>query len=121
MSLIQFFKSASISACLILAGCGGGSGGSSTDESSSSLSKPSVSVQTLFLNGNSSLEVLWDNSNASQYRVIYWRDGEPAQFFTTSDTEFTSPNLAPGDYTVIVEAYDEQGNSLFSDPATVAM
>lgn len=59
----------------------------------------------------------WDDSNADQYRVLYWRGNEAPQEHTTTSTAYTIPTCGVI-YSVIVEAYDELGNSLFSQPVT---
>jgi hypothetical protein len=59
----------------------------------------------------------WDDSNADQYRVLYWRGNEAPQEHITTNTAYTIPTCGVI-YSVIVEAYDELGNSLFSQPVT---
>jgi hypothetical protein len=111
-----------IALLLYLSGCaeGGGSGsgsgsGSDAIRGISGLKAPSVSVVT---NG-SSANLSWDNSNADQYRILYWEGNNAPQEYITSSTDYTLPTLGLGFYTVIVEAYDELGNSLFSTPVTL--
>ena len=97
-------------------GSGSGSGsGSDAIRGISGLKAPSVSVVT---NG-SSANLSWDNSNADQYRVLYWEGNNAPQEYITSSMGYTLPTLGLGIYTVIVEAYDELGNSLFSTPVTL--
>lgn len=118
---------------LVLQGCGGGGGGSSSGDASptsntgsssnqptqdndqAGLQVPQVANQT----ENDQLTVSWSDSNAQQYRVLYWQGSEAPQEFITSDLTFTSSPLSAGSYQVLVEAYDELGNSLFSAPMTV--
>jgi hypothetical protein len=107
---------------LYLSGCAEGGGSGSGSESGldairgiSGLKAPSVSVVT---NG-SSANLSWDNSNADQYRILYWEGNNAPQEYITSSTDYTLPTLGLGFYTVIVEAYDELGNSLFSTPVTL--
>ncbi len=75
-------------------------------------------VVNLGANGDSTI-LDWNNSNANQYRVLYWQGNENPQEHMTNSTTYTLPPLSSGVYTVIVEAYDALGNSLFSTPVTV--
>ncbi len=122
---------------LLLTACGGGgdnssnsninsnindnlnnSDNSSNDNLSSALvlQKPSISLNYF----EDTFRVFWDDSNASQYRVIYWQGNNPPQQYLTNQLEFTAPELdTSGEYTVIIEAYDDLGNSLFSDPDAI--
>ena len=108
-------------ALFYLSGCAEGGSGSGSGSGSdairgiSGLKAPSVSVVT---NG-SSANLSWDNSNADQYRILYWEGNNAPQEYITSSTDYTLPTLGLGFYTVIVEAYDELGNSLFSTPVTL--
>jgi hypothetical protein len=108
-------------ALFYLSGCAEGGSGSGSGSGSdairgiSGLKAPSVSVVT---NG-SSANLSWDNSNADQYRVLYWEGNNAPQEYITSSMGYTLPTLGLGIYTVIVEAYDELGNSLFSTPVTL--
>lgn len=121
--------------CLIsvvmLQGCGGG-GSSSGDSSSNQLTQgngqgsdqgsnqePLQAPQLANHTGNDRLVVSWSDSNAQQYRVLYWQGNETPQEFTTSDLTFTSSPLTAGSYQVLVEAYDALGNSLFSAPMMI--
>jgi len=106
---------------LVLSGCGepdsgsGSSSGSSTTSTISStneLKAPSVNLE---VDGND-VYLNWTESNADQYRILYWEGNEAPQEFVTSGTEYTFPPLASGTYSVVVEAYDGLGNSLFSVP-----
>jgi hypothetical protein len=99
-------------ALFYLSGC---AEGSDAIRGISGLKAPSVSVVT---NG-SSANLSWDNSNADQYRVLYWEGNNAPQEYITSSMGYTLPTLGLGIYTVIVEAYDELGNSLFSTPVTL--
>ncbi|GAA3929146.1 fibronectin type III domain-containing protein [Litoribacillus peritrichatus] len=117
---------------LVLQGCGGG-GGSSGDSSPSSDNEPSSNEQSQDSNQNTGLQapqvanqtendqltLSWSDSNAQQYRVLYWQGNDAPQEFITSDLTFASSPLSAGSYQVLVEAYDEFGNSLFSTPMTV--
>ena len=76
---------------------------------------PKVEVQVQ--NGRFSLN--WNDTNAEQYRVLFWHGNEAPGEHLTTDTVFTLPPLSRGDYTVIVEAYDALGNSVFSTPVSV--
>lgn len=77
------------------------------------LSKPNASV----LVGGSRLNVSWDNVQAVLYRVMIWsensRTPETRELEVTSTTIDTSLS---GELTLVVEAYDVLGNSVFSDP-----
>ena len=77
------------------------------------------------------LELSWSESFASLYRVLYWEGDEvpqgapqlapqlAPQTATTNNLAYVTATLNTGTYTVIVEAYDELGNSLFSAPTSV--
>lgn len=61
----------------------------------------------------------WTNSNATDYRIIYWReDGVPQEIKTESLTT-SIQNLSSGSYRFIVEGLDELGNSRFSSPVDI--
>tara|TARA_R110000868_G_scaffold286311_1_gene546753 strand:- start:554 stop:1123 length:570 start_codon:yes stop_codon:yes gene_type:complete len=76
---------------------------------------PTLSV----LSDAGSLSVSWNNSNASRYRILVWSEGNPRPE-TTETTQLSFSTVVPsGDHTVMVEAYDELGSSVFSAPATV--
>ena len=81
------------------------------------LRQPTVSLQR---EGNN-LQVSWDDVNAESYRLIYWQEGaKPLQLNTTSRVLNLS-NLSSGTYTIIVEAYDALGHSIFSKPSLVGV
>lgn len=115
----------SLAMCMIfiltLSACGSPETSSSSSSSGTvgtaagKLVTPVVSIVTE--NGNIYLN--WDQSNADQFRVLYWEGNEDPQELVTTDTEYTFPPLAAGSYTILVEAYDSLGNSLFSVPATL--
>lgn len=99
-----------------ISGCGdGGESGSVPATSSSGLLVPSINLATE--GDNTSLS--WNDSNASQYRVLYWVANDTPQEHITTSTTYTNLALSSGVYTFIVEAYDELGNSLFSAPVTL--
>lgn len=113
-----------LNSVLVLSGCGGG-GGSSGEAGSpisdvlddGSLAAPRIlgSVDAQQLN------LFWRDSNADSYRVLYWLEGStgaPSEYVTNA-LGYSTPSLSPGRYSVIVEAYDELGNSLFSDPLSL--
>jgi len=112
---------------MVLSGCGvgpteesltlpsGSTGG--TTSSSNALAAPTVNVAAR--NGSTILE--WNEVGANQYRVLYWQGSDAPQEHTTNSIAYTLPNLSSGNYTVIVEAYDALGNSLFSTPVTVVI
>lgn len=114
---------------LALSGCGGvdeeltglnpfgGTESGGTGPSSSPLAAPVVNVTA---NGVSTI-LGWDDSNADQYRIFYWQGNEMPQEYMTNSTTFTLSPLSRGTYTVIVEAYDSLGNSLFGAPVTAVV
>ena len=79
------------------------------------LIKPSINLTT----ENNNIYLNWSQSNADLYRVLYWKGNNAPQEQITTSTEYTFPPLNAGSYKVIVEAYDEMGNSLFSAPVTL--
>jgi len=107
--------------------CGGGSGDSlDNDHKQSSiqitenignttLSIPIVNV----VNSGSQLEVSWSDSNAYRYRLLYWKEGEKPTQHSSHSLNFILEVLTSGNYFILVEAYDELGNSLFSKPVSV--
>jgi hypothetical protein len=95
----------------VITACGGsGSIGGNTEV-------PVVSVTLK----NGSLNLNWNDVNAHQYRVFYWHGNETPQEHMTNSTTYALPSLTSGTYTIIVEAYDELGNSLFSAPITAVV
>ena len=102
---------------LALSACAESGGGSGSDSGGSTRPPPKPSVTITKENGNIYLD--WVNSDANQYRVLYWQGNNAPQEHITSGTQYTFPPLNAGDYTVLVEAYDELGNSLFSAPVTL--
>ena len=100
--------------------CGGGDSGDSQQtqvqvQATENSSIPIVKV----VNSGSQLEVSLSDSNAYRYRLLYWKEGEkPTQHFSHS-LNFTLEVLTSGNYFILVEAYDELGNSLFSKPVSV--
>jgi len=66
------------------------------------------------------LTVNWNDAGAQSYRVLFWGPNEvdPMESFTTQ-LQFSTFLDVDGQYSVIVEAYDELGNSLFSEPSFV--
>ena len=122
---------------LALTGCGGGSGNDANSDtalsdqpSNDQTSNDQINDQTETNDGqliaptvtdnsnNSGLSIRWNDSNAESYRVLFWTGDDSPQEHQTSDLEFTI-NTASGNYQVIVEAYDELGNSMFSTPISV--
>ena len=83
--------------------------------SNNELVKPSANLTT----ENNNIYLNWSQSNADLYRVLYWKGNNAPQEQITTSTEYTFPPLSTGSYTVVVEAYDELGNSLFSVPVTL--
>ena len=102
---------------LIISGCGAPEGGSENGQSSSSddMSMPRVNVTE----DNNRITLQWNDTNAAQYRVLYWHDDEDPQEYLTTDTTYITPSLISERYTFLVEAYDDLGNSRFSEPTLV--
>ncbi len=65
------------------------------------------------------LALNWSGSNAVSYRVLYWSIAQADPIETLTSGQSFSQSVADGTYTIVVEAYDELGNSLFSAPAQV--
>lgn len=112
-----------LTAALLLSACGGGGGGGGTQPAESggpqtpvvegALLKPSLTTQ--FSSG--AVSMVWSESNASVYRVLYWlEDGAQLSEEMTNATSFDFVPGVEGTYLLMVEAYDENGNSIFSDP-----
>ena len=109
---------------LVLSGCGSVPEGTGTAPSSSGLIKPVVNVSE-----NSGSTILnWNGSNADQFRVLIWQGddvnlfgNDAPQEYMTNGITYTLPSLTSLTYTIIVEAYDELGNSLFSAPVTAVV
>jgi len=116
---VALFKSTYItflSLCLIA--CGGGGASTSSDnkgEASGILSAPLLTSSV----ENSRINLSWSNSFADEYRVFYWRGNDAPQEQLVVERTLTTAVLSSGTYTVIVEAYDDLGHSLFSRPETV--
>ena len=107
-----------LSACGAPADSGGSSNGDSSGTSSASSNTSTVpTVEVLREKGE--LNLIWDDMNAALYRVLYWQDSDGPDEFTTAGTAYTLPPLSRGDYTVILEAYDSLGNSVFSAPVSM--
>ena len=67
-----------------------------------------------------SIEIFWDPVSAAEFRVIVWPVNDLPQTYVTQEFEFSTPVLnSSGEHIIMVEAYDELGNSLFSDPSTL--
>ena len=59
----------------------------------------------------------WTDMQADRYRIIYWSETQQTTIHFSNENFFVTPPIAePGRYTLIVEAYDELGNSYFSEP-----
>jgi len=70
----------------------------------------------------------WNDSNADQYRVLIWQGddvnlfgNDAPQEYMTNNITYTLPSLTSLTYTIIVESYDELGNSMFSAPVTAVV
>ncbi len=114
----------------ILAGCSSGSespdsesvaiGGSgpsgSNPPSDGPITQPSV--QLSFDSGM--LNVSWNDANAQSYRVLYWINSDPAlNESMATGNEHAISATENGTYTLLVEAYDDLGNSVFSNPQQI--
>jgi len=97
----------------VITACGGGGSGSIGGNTEA----PIVSVTLK----NGSLILNWNDLNAHQYRVFYWQGNDAPQEYMTNSTTYTLPPLTSRTYTIIVEAYDELGNSSFSAPVTAVV
>lgn len=100
--------------------CGGGSGDSQQVVARGNIGNTTLSIPIVkVMNSGSQLEVSWSDSNAYRYRLLYWKEGEkPTQHFSHS-LNFILEVLTSGNYFILVEAYDELGNSLFSKPVLI--
>ena len=92
--------------------------------SSSKLLAPSVNIAV----ERDRINLNWNDSNADQYRVLIWQGddvnlfgNDAPQEYMTNGITYTLPSLTSLTYTIIVEAYDELGNSLFSAPVTAVV
>ena len=66
------------------------------------------------------MTVTWNDASAQSYRVLYWAPGSVnPEESSTGEFQFSAFLDVAGQYTVIVEAYDELGNSVFSAPSFV--
>ena len=81
------------------------------------LMQPQVNLQR---NGNQ-VQVSWNDANASSYRVLYWQEGSRPNERSTSGNSLSLDNLSSGTYNILVEAYDELGNSIFSVPSQIGV
>ncbi|MFL0803377.1 MAG: hypothetical protein K6L81_06640 [Agarilytica sp.] len=61
----------------------------------------------------------WSDSNAVNYRVLYWSVAQANPVETIVSGQNFSQPVDAGTYTIVVEAYDALGNSLFSAPVLV--
>ena len=127
----------------LLASCGGSETTSNTDNSNSSTPVPeptpvatsapnptpeanppasppenmeSIQVEAQLMNRR--LEISWSNISADNYRILITNGNASPLVFNTFETAMVT-EVNPGSYTVIVEAYDELGNSVFSNPEFV--
>lgn len=75
---------------------------------------------TEFRGEGGQLSVTWSESNASEYRFIYTdTDGEISDTVTSSLTAQSQAELPAGEYSLLVEAYDHLGNSIFNEATVV--
>lgn len=65
------------------------------------------------------LQISWSNAGGANYRVLYGLVGARPDEVFTQQLSTTVDIAEPGSYQVIVEAYDELGNSQFSEPVVV--
>lgn len=91
----------------------------STTATEAAFAKPNVySVNQI----GDSIEVFWDPVSAKEFRVIIWPENDLPQIFVTTSFEFSTPEImSSGEHIILVEAYDELGNSLFSDPSALEL
>jgi hypothetical protein len=110
-----------LTSLLYVSGCGTPTNSDSSNASSRSSTPAATSLELRVENGNSPccLKLTWDDMNAAQYRVLYWQGTDAPDEITTTGTAYTLPPLSRGDYTVIAEAYDALGNSVFSAPVAM--
>ena len=92
--------------------CGGGGSGDGGN--------PAVPVVNV-AEENGRIILNWNNTEADQYRTLYWKGNDAPQEYMTKNTTYTLPLLSQGTYTILVEAYDTLGNSWFSVPVTVVV
>lgn len=118
----------------LLTSCGGG--GSSSSEPPPTVvtpppSSPPVVDTTLKKPVLTVTQTLasWTESNAHEYRLVYHKEGHrpvPNGYGTQNGSQVitdglqTQIDLTSGTWTLFVEAYDELGNSLFSDIVVVS-
>ena len=101
---------------LVLSGCAESGGSGSESKSESVLPRPPAVALTM---ENNNIYLNWSQGNANQYRVLYWKGNNAPEEQITTSTEYAFPPLSTGSYTVLVEAYDEMGNSTFSVPVAL--
>jgi len=100
----------------VITACGGGGGGDDDDDGGN----PAVPVVSV-VEENGIMILNWNNTEADQYRTLYWQGNDAPQEYMTKNTTYTLPQLSKGTYTILVEAYDTSGNSWFSVPVTVVV
>ena len=111
-----------ISAIVLLVACELPENSDNPLVTSPSSSRPTAPVVNVSENSGSTI-LNWNDSNADQYRGLIWQGDEvnlfgndaPQEYMTNTIT-YTLPSLTSLTYTIIVEAYDELGNSSFSAP-----
>jgi len=111
-------------AIVLLVACGFRENSDYPPVTSSKLLAPSVNIAV----ERDRINLNWNDSNADQYRVLIWQGEQagvwgndaPQEYMTNSPT-YTLPPLTSLTYTIIVEAYDELGNSSFSAPVTAVV
>ena len=94
---------------------------SSSNSSSSSSTLAATPLELRVENGSSPCcqTLTWNDMNAASYRLMYWQGTDAPDELSTTDTAYTLPPLSRGDYTIVAEAYDPLGNSVFSAPVTI--
>lgn len=121
-SLLTILVAISVAAC---GGGGGGGDATASQPASPSTDNPVTPSQdepssddplepfALSVSANAP-QVTWTDANAVQYRILVWEENSEPQEYFTSGLELTINQLEPDQY-VIAEAYDEFGNSIFSN------
>ena len=104
---------------LSLYGCGTAIESESSNIGSSLTSRAPAAPSVSVVSKNGNFDLNWNDTDAYQYRVLYWQDSDAPEEDLTNATTYTLPPLSRGKYTVLVEAYDELGNSLFSAPVAL--
>ena len=101
---------------LSLYGCGTAIESESSNIVSSLTSRAPAAPSVSVVSKNGNFDLNWNDTDAYQYRVLYWQGSDAPQEHLTNATSYILPPLRRGEYTALVEAYDALGNSAFSQP-----